>query len=105
MRTVRAFPLDVSPASTQNQKETGGMRTPHRRDISARQDLIGRELRDLFDGYTNEQVPDDLMRLAERLQSAFEQRDSGPAGEIAAPAPAAADPASARPARGETESD
>ncbi|MBB6306819.1 hypothetical protein [Xanthobacter tagetidis] len=95
MRTVRAFPLDTSPASTQNQKETGGMRTPHRRDISARQDLIGRELRDLFDGYTSEQVPDDLMRLAEQLQSAFEQRDAAPPAE----------PAPAKPLRGEPEAD
>ncbi|MFG1358496.1 NepR family anti-sigma factor [Xanthobacter pseudotagetidis] len=69
------------------------MRTPHRRDISARQDLIGRELRQLFDGYTSEQVPDDLMRLAERLQSAFEQRDPTPAAE----------PGPAEPARRETD--
>ena len=96
MRTLRALsPFDTTPASTQNQKENGGMRTPHRRDISARQDLIGRELRQLFDGYTHEQVPDDLMRLAERLQSAFEQRDPPPA----------ADPAPANPARGEPDGD
>lgn len=50
------------------------MRTPHRRDISARQDLLGRELRQLFDDYTQEDVPDELQRLAEQLQAAFEGR-------------------------------
>lgn len=50
------------------------MRTPHRRDISARQDLIGRELRQLFDDYTHEDMPDELKALAEQLQSAFEVR-------------------------------
>lgn len=50
------------------------MRTPHRRDISARQDLLGRELRQLFDDYTQEDMPDDLKRLAEQLQAAFEGR-------------------------------
>lgn len=62
------------------------MRTPHRRDISARQDLLGRELRDLFDGYTQEDMPDELTRLAERLQSAFEHRGPGEGeGEAAGP--------------------
>lgn len=60
------------------------MRTPHRRDISARQDLLGRELRELFDGYSQEDMPDDLMRLAERLQSAFEQRGPEPADKAEA---------------------
>ncbi|MET3354696.1 NepR family anti-sigma factor [Xanthobacter autotrophicus] len=50
------------------------MRTPHRRDISARQDLLGRELRQLFDDYTQEDMPDDLKKLAEQLQAAFEGR-------------------------------
>ena len=50
------------------------MRTPHRRDISARQDLLGRELRQLFDDYTQEDMPDDLKSLAEQLQAAFEGR-------------------------------
>ncbi|MEP9354396.1 NepR family anti-sigma factor [Xanthobacter sp. KR7-65] len=61
--------------TTQHQKEAGGMRTPHRRDISARQDLLGRELRQLFDDYTQEDMPDELKALAERLQSAFERKD------------------------------
>lgn len=56
------------------------MRTPHRRDISARQDLLGRELRQLFDDYTQEDMPDDLKSLAEQLQAAFEGR-----GESAPP--------------------
>ncbi|MGQ3675492.1 hypothetical protein ACT6QH_08360 [Xanthobacter sp. TB0139] len=43
----------------------------HRRDISARQDLLGRELRQLFEGYTQEAVPDELLRLAEQLEQAF----------------------------------
>ena len=84
MRTVRSdTSLDPTFTTTQNKKEAGGMRSPHRRDISARQDLLGRELRDLFDGYTQEDVPDELMRLAEQLQSAFEQRAPEPrtAGE------------------------
>ncbi|MFG1299494.1 NepR family anti-sigma factor [Xanthobacter sp. V3C-3] len=50
------------------------MRTPHRRDISARQDLLGRELRQLFDDYTQEDMPDELKSLAEQLQAAFEGR-------------------------------
>ncbi|WP_210352036.1 hypothetical protein [Xanthobacter dioxanivorans] len=54
------------------------MRTPHRRDISARQDLLGRELRKLFDDFTQEDMPDDLKRLAEQLQSAFEGRKDEP---------------------------
>lgn len=52
------------------------MRTPHRRDISARQDLLGRELRQLFDDYTQEDMPDELQSLAQRLQAAFEGRDT-----------------------------
>lgn len=60
--------------SRQNQKESGGMRTPHRRDISARQDLLGRELRQLFDDYVQEDMPDELKRLAEKLQEAFESK-------------------------------
>ncbi|MFG1351224.1 hypothetical protein [Xanthobacter autotrophicus] len=60
--------------TTQHQKEASGMRTPHRRDISARQDLLGRELRQLFDDYTQEDMPDDLQKLAEQLQAAFEGR-------------------------------
>lgn len=50
------------------------MRAPHRRDISARQDLLGRELRKLFDDYTQEDMPDELMKLAAQLQTAFEDR-------------------------------
>jgi len=61
----------------QNQKETGGMRMPHRRDISARQDLLGRELRQLFDGFTQEEMPEALQKLALELQSAVEARPSG----------------------------
>lgn len=64
------------------------MRTPHRRDISARQDLLGRELRQLFDDYTQEDMPDELQSLAARLQAAFEGRD----GSADAP-DGAADPA------------
>lgn len=56
----------------QDQKETGGMRIPHRRDISARQDLLGRELRQLFDDYVQEDMPDELQKLALQLQSAVE---------------------------------
>lgn len=78
MRTARPEgPLDTpidTPMTTQHQKEASGMRTPHRRDISARQDLLGRELRQLFDDYTQEDVPDDLKKLAEQLQAAFEGR-------------------------------
>ncbi|MEP9376468.1 NepR family anti-sigma factor [Aquabacter sp. CN5-332] len=58
---------------TQDQKEGGAMRAPHRRDISARQDLLGKELRQLFDDYTSEDVPDELMKLALQLQGAFEK--------------------------------
>ncbi|WP_341988317.1 hypothetical protein [Azorhizobium sp. AG788] len=57
---------------TQVQREGGGMRAPHRRDISARQDLLGKELRQLFDDYTHEDMPDELMKLAAQLQGAFE---------------------------------
>ena len=65
------------------------MRTPQRRDISARQDLLGKELRQLFDDFTQEDVPDELMRLAMQLQGAVATR-----GEAsAAPVPAAAKPA------------
>lgn len=49
------------------------MRAPHRRDISARQDLLGKELRQLFDDYTTEDMPDELMKLAQQLQGAFEK--------------------------------
>lgn len=49
------------------------MRAPHRRDISARQDLLGKELRQLFDDFTSEDIPDDLLKLAEQLQGAFEK--------------------------------
>ncbi|MFG1387007.1 NepR family anti-sigma factor [Xanthobacter versatilis] len=74
MRTARPEgPLDT-PMTTHHQKEASGMRTPHRRDISARQDLLGRELRQLFDDYTQEDMPDDLKKLAEQLQAAFEGR-------------------------------
>ncbi|MFG1346106.1 NepR family anti-sigma factor [Xanthobacter autotrophicus DSM 431] len=57
------------------------MRTPHRRDISARQDLLGRELRKLFDDFTQEDVPDELMKLAAQLQSAFAERKDEEAPE------------------------
>ncbi|MFG1261321.1 MULTISPECIES: hypothetical protein [Xanthobacter] len=61
------------------------MRTPHRRDISARQDLLGRELRQLFDDYTQEDMPDELQSLAARLQAAFEGREPDGAADGAAP--------------------
>ncbi len=54
------------------QKQAGGMKAPQRRDISARQDLLGKELRQLFDDYTQEDMPDELMKLAAQLQGAFE---------------------------------
>lgn len=57
------------------------MRTPHRRDISARQDLLGRELRKLFDDFTQEDMPDELQKLAAQLQSAFEVRADEPSPE------------------------
>lgn len=70
------------------------MRTPHRRDISARQDLLGRELRQLFDDYTQEDMPAELERLAQQLQAAFEGRkddDTAEAGAVdGAPVAAAA---------------
>lgn len=69
--------------SKQNQKEAGGMRTPQRRDISARQDLLGSELRRLFDDYVQEDVPDELMQLAQKLQSAFEKQGGEPDGAAA----------------------
>lgn len=50
---------------------------PHRRDISARQDLLGRELRQLFDGYSLEDVPDELLQLAQKLESAFASPATG----------------------------
>lgn len=70
----------MSSMTRQNQKETGGMRMPHRRDISVRQDLLGRELRQLFEGFTQEDMPEELQRLAMQLQSAVEGRPEGPSG-------------------------
>ncbi|MDI4666641.1 hypothetical protein K9U40_20290 [Xanthobacter autotrophicus] len=67
------------------------MRTPHRRDISARQDLLGRELRQLFDDYTQEDMPGDLQKLAEQLQAAFEGRGDEPSD------PEPSDPKSSNP--------
>ncbi|MFG1419406.1 hypothetical protein V5F38_15060 [Xanthobacter sp. V0B-10] len=81
------------------------MRTPHRRDISARQDLLGRELRQLFDDYSQEDMPEELRQLALRLQSAVEERpDAAPAPGDAAtsPRPRATNATAAVPA-GETE--
>lgn len=70
--------------TTPDHSESGSKRATHRRDISARQDLLGKELRQLFDDYTREDVPDELMRLAMQLQGAM---------EIKAPAdPTAAEP-------------
>ncbi len=63
---------------------------PHRRDISARQDLLGRELRQLFDGYSQEEVPEDLLLLAQKLEGAFPR----PLEEGVSPAPANARPSS-----------
>ncbi|TCT03921.1 NepR family anti-sigma factor [Aquabacter spiritensis] len=57
------------------------MRAPHRRDISARQDLLGKELRQLFDDYAHEDMPDELMKLAQQLQGAFETRPEDAAGD------------------------
>ncbi|GGF46537.1 hypothetical protein GCM10007301_02550 [Azorhizobium oxalatiphilum] len=48
------------------------MKAPHRRDISARQDLLGKELRQLFDDFTQEDMPEELLRLAAQLQGAVE---------------------------------
>ncbi|OYW57457.1 MAG: hypothetical protein B7Z30_11665 [Rhizobiales bacterium 12-68-15] len=73
---------------TQDQPERGAMRAPHRRDISARQDLLGKELRQLFDDFTSEDIPDDLLRLAEQLQGAFEKTPSGSEGSEASGADA-----------------
>jgi hypothetical protein len=70
----------------QDQREEGGMRAPHRRDISARQDLLGKELRQLFDEFTQEDVPDDLLRLAQQLQGAVQARSGGDANADATPA-------------------
>ncbi len=81
------------------------MRTPHRRDISARQDLLGRELRQLFDEYSQEDMPEELRQLALKLQSAVEERpDAAPVqSDVAAGArPRAASDATSVPA-GETE--
>lgn len=73
------------------------MKAPHRRDISARQDLLGKELRQLFDDYTQEDMPDELLKLAAQLQGAFE-RPAAPATPAAAPAESAAkDPATTQP--------
>lgn len=58
---------------------------PHRRDISARQDLLGRELRQLFDGYTLEDVPDDLLQLAQQLETAFASPAQGATAETTPP--------------------
>ncbi|MFG1203891.1 NepR family anti-sigma factor [Xanthobacter aminoxidans] len=68
------------------------MRTPHRRDISARQDLLGRELRQLFDDYTQEDMPDELQSLAARLQAAFEEQREPDAGAVDGAAPPDAEP-------------
>ncbi|MFG1421806.1 hypothetical protein [Roseixanthobacter liquoris] len=74
----------------QDQREGGGMRAPHRRDISARQDLLGKELRQLFDEFTQEDVPDDLLRLAQQLQGAVQARsDGGPSADDPSETPAA----------------
>lgn len=81
-----------------NQRDIGAMRVPHRRDISARQDLLGRELRQLFDDYTQEEMPDELARLALQLQSAFETRPAGADVKSAAPTPAASTPVASTPA-------
>lgn len=59
------------PMTTPDHSESGSTRATHRRDISARQDLLGKELRQLFDDYTREDVPDELMRLAMQLQGAM----------------------------------
>jgi len=68
------------------------MRTPHRRDISARQDLLGKELRQLFDDFTQEDVPDELMRLAMQLQGAVETRgEAAPANASKGTSPTSAD--------------
>lgn len=68
--------------TTPDHSESGSKRATHRRDISARQDLLGKELRQLFDDYTREDVPDELMRLAMQLQGAMETK--GPSGPTAA---------------------
>lgn len=65
------------PMTTPDHSESGSKRATHRRDISARQDLLGKELRQLFDDYTREDVPDELMRLAMQLQGAMASK--GPA--------------------------
>ncbi|MGE4373125.1 MAG: hypothetical protein AB7E29_09555 [Xanthobacter sp.] len=58
----------MSTSSFRARPEAGQL---HRRDISARQDLLGQELRQLYEGYTQEAVPADLLRLAEQLEGAF----------------------------------
>lgn len=78
------------------QKQAGGMKAPQRRDISARQDLLGKELRQLFDDYTQEDMPDELMKLAAQLQGAFE--GGTPAAPAAGETPRTEDP-SAPPAK------
>ncbi|WP_133863301.1 hypothetical protein [Azorhizobium sp. AG788] len=71
---------------TQDHNEAGRMKAPNRRDISARQDLLGKELRELFDDYTHEDMPDELLKLAAQLQGAFE---AGRRPDVPATAPAA----------------
>lgn len=61
------------------------MKAPHRRDISARQDLLGKELRQLFDDYIQEDMPDELMKLAAQLQGAFESTPPAPSADAATP--------------------
>lgn len=68
------------------------MKPPHRRDISARQDLLGRELRQLFDGYSQEEVPEDLLRLAEQLEGAFKRPEKTPQAAISSGAGAPSKP-------------
>jgi len=85
----------------QDQKETGGMRTPHRRDVSARQDLLGRELRQLFADYTLEDMPEELQKLALQLQSAMAERPPAPPRDLPASQDATGDAAPADGAEGE----
>ncbi len=75
--------------TTPDHSESGSTRATHRRDISARQDLLGKELRQLFDDYTREDVPDELMRLAMQLQGAMESKGPAPAQEPEADSAAA----------------
>lgn len=85
----------------QDQKEIGGMRTPHRRDVSARQDLLGRELRELFADYSREDMPEELQKLALQLQSAVEERGPVPSHDP----PAAANGTTSVPAEAEAEAE